>query len=103
MTSDLMKWLEKSIVFNKGTEIIGVDKDRYRRDEYGNIIDFHAYGDTDHEHGWEIGHRNPLSRDGSDTYANKFPQSIRMNRYLGARTPEEGVLSALARALAGIK
>lgn len=103
MTFDLQKWFEQWSVFSKGAEIPGADRNRFRRDEYGNIIDYYAYGDTNHEHGWEIGHRLPLSRNGSDSLDNKFPQSVRMNRYLGARTPEQGRIDALLKFLADLE
>lgn len=45
--------------------IRGRDPNTWRRDEAGNVIRHGSYGTTG-EYGWELDHRNPVSRGGTD-------------------------------------
>jgi 5-methylcytosine-specific restriction endonuclease McrA len=51
--------------WERAQTIRGRNPDTWRRDEAGNIIRYGSYGTTG-EYGWEIDHRKPVSRGGSE-------------------------------------
>lgn len=51
--------------WDRAATIRGNDPNVWRRDEMGNVIRFGSYGTTG-EYGWEIDHRNPQSKGGTD-------------------------------------
>ena len=62
----------KKIVDNawdRAKPIRGKDPEVWRRDEEGNRIRHGSYG-TQGDYGWEIDHRNPVSRGGTDNPRN---------------------------------
>jgi hypothetical protein len=56
-------------VWEKADEIRGRNAEVWRRDEEGNIIRHGSYG-TVGEYGWEIDHRNPVAKGGTDNPRN---------------------------------
>jgi len=55
--------------WDKAAPIRGRDPDTWRRDEEGNVIRWGSYG-TNGEYGWEIDHRNPVAKGGTDNPRN---------------------------------
>jgi 5-methylcytosine-specific restriction endonuclease McrA len=58
---------EKDIeaVWDRAATIRGEDPDTWRRDEHGNPIRWGSYG-THGVFGWEVDHRKPVAKGGSD-------------------------------------
>ena len=54
-----------------------------RVDAYGALIWRGGYGNTNSRFGWEIGHKNPLSRGGKDELENLQPLQWENNRRNG--------------------
>lgn len=55
--------------WDKADPIRGRNPDTWRRDEEGNIIRYASYG-TVGEYGWEVDHRNPVAKGGTDNPRN---------------------------------
>ena len=66
-------------VWEKAKAIKGLDSDVWRRDSYGNKIRRGSYG-TQGEYGWEIDHKHPKSKVGSDELSNLQPLHWEKNR-----------------------
>ena len=64
--------------------IPGKNPNLFRRDEEGNEIYKPAYG-TNGEKGWEVDHRNPQSKGGSDSRRNLRALQTGANRRKGDR------------------
>lgn len=62
----------KRAVFSKATPIRGRDPEIWGRDAAGNVIRYGSYG-TQGKYGWEIDHKKPVSRGGSDDLRNLQP------------------------------
>lgn len=56
-------------VWDTAAQVSGMDKDKYRKDVYGNIIYKASYGKNTLM-GWTIDHIKPVSRGGSDDIVN---------------------------------
>lgn len=78
-------------VWNKATPIPGRDSSIWRKDAYGSIILFEAYGNTESPFGWEIDHIVPKAEGGSDDINNLQPLQWENNR----RKADQLALSAL--------
>ena len=68
--------------WEKADPIRGRDPDVWRRDEEGNIIRWGSYG-TVGEYGWEIDHRNPVAKGGTDSPRNLRALHWQENREKG--------------------
>ena len=68
--------------WEKAAEIRGRNPDVWRRDEEGNIIRWGSYG-TMGEYGWEIDHRNPVAKSGTDSPRNLRALHWQENREKG--------------------
>jgi 5-methylcytosine-specific restriction endonuclease McrA len=66
-------------VWQKGVPIRGNDPDVWRKDTEGNRIRKGSYG-TEGEYGWEIDHKIPVSKGGSDNLRNLQPLHTEENR-----------------------
>jgi 5-methylcytosine-specific restriction endonuclease McrA len=59
--------------------IRGKDSDVWRKDKYDNKIRFGSYG-TEGEYGWELDHKYPKSKGGSEQDSNIQPLHWEENR-----------------------
>ncbi|WP_441459067.1 HNH endonuclease domain-containing protein [Burkholderia thailandensis] len=66
-------------VWEKGRSIKGKDPDLYRKDAHGNEIYKPSYGKNG-EKSWEIDHKVPVAKGGSDSMKNKQPLQTDANR-----------------------
>ncbi|TFE67032.1 hypothetical protein A7Q10_10040 [Methylacidiphilum caldifontis] len=76
-------------VWEKATPIPGKNPKVWRKDNYGNIIRFDSYG-TNGEYGWEIDHKNPKDKGGSDNLRNLQPLHWQENRKKGTKAQHKG-------------
>jgi hypothetical protein len=75
----------KDYVWNLASKIYGKsDKAHlYRKDKYDNEIHYNKYGKTSSKFGWEIDHRKPVAKDGTDHPNNLQPLQWNENRIKG--------------------
>ena len=73
-------------VWERGKKISGKDPNLYREDAAGNTIYRPSYG-KDSEMGWEVDHKNPVDRGGSDNLRNLQPLQTKENRQKGKKYP----------------
>ncbi len=73
----------KLAVWSLGRPIPGYVSTAMRYDCEGNIILFSQHGNCDSEYGWEIDHKHPKSKGGSDELWNLQPLHWRNNRRKG--------------------
>ena len=69
-------------VWEKGKTIRGKNPDAWRKDAKGNKIRRGSYG-TKGKYGWEIDHKIPKSKGGSDDLSNLQPLQTKANRKKG--------------------
>lgn len=84
----MSKFTQKQIqqVWEKGDVIPGKDPDRYRIDAYGNEIFRNSYG-KDSPMGWQVDHKHPVSKGGSDQIRNLQPLQSAENKRKGNKYP----------------
>ena len=70
---------DKDAVWAKATKIRGENPDIYRKDSEKNKIRYKSYGKTT-DLGWEIDHKTPLAKGGSDALSNKQALQWKANR-----------------------
>lgn len=75
-------------VWRKGEEIPGKNPNLYREDVCGNEMYKPAYGKTG-EKSWEIDHKKPSSKGGSDSLRNLQPLQTAQNRKKGNTYPRK--------------
>ncbi len=56
--------------WNQCRTIPNYDPNEWRYDDLGNLIRLQNYGDRQSQYGWEIDHRIPLARGGTDDRSN---------------------------------
>jgi len=66
--------------WERAATINGKDPDVWRRDETGEMIRFGSYGTVNGEYSWEIDHRKPVSKGGSDHGRNLRVLNTQANR-----------------------
>ncbi|MDP6454880.1 MAG: HNH endonuclease signature motif containing protein [SAR202 cluster bacterium] len=69
----------KTQVWQKARRVRGRNPNIWRRDSGGNIIRKQSYG-THGEFGWEIDHKKPISKGGTNGSRNLQPLHWRENR-----------------------
>lgn len=72
--------LEKESIWRKGAIVAGYDQNVFRKDACGAWMRKDRYGDTSSKFGWEIDHKQPVSRGGSDDLWNLQPLQWENNR-----------------------
>jgi len=76
-------------VWEKAKEMRGKDPDVWRKDTYGNKIRFASYG-TEGEFGWEIDHKIPKEKGGSENIRNLQPLQWEENREKSDKSQHKG-------------
>ncbi|MCH7573695.1 MAG: HNH endonuclease [Candidatus Marinimicrobia bacterium] len=66
-------------VWDKSSAVRGQNADTHRRDDTGQIIYRDSYGKTS-DMGWEIDHKNPVSKGGTDNLRNLRSLNWKSNR-----------------------
>jgi len=66
-------------VWDKGKKILGKDPDLYRRDEGNNVLYKPSYGKNS-EMGWEVDHKKPVDKGGTDNLKNLQPLQTDENK-----------------------
>ena len=72
----------KDEIWDKAKPIRGKNPETWRRDDEGNKLRKGSYGTTG-DYGWEIDHKNPKSKGGSDNLRNLRPLHWKENREKG--------------------
>ena len=78
--------LEKDRIWEKGKQIRGKNPNLYRKDDFGNEIYKPSYGKQG-EKSWEIDHKNPRSKGGTESLRNKRPLQTKTNRQKSNKYP----------------
>jgi len=66
-------------IWNKAKPMRGKNPDVWKKDKYNKKIRFGSYGTTG-EYGWEIDHKNPKDKGGSNQDRNLQPLHWKENR-----------------------
>lgn len=72
-------------MWDKAAPIRGKIPETWRRDEEGNVIRHGSYGTTG-QYGWEIDHRNPVAKGGTENPRNLRPLHWEENREKSDKT-----------------
>jgi len=72
----------KNSVWKKGEKIRGLDSNIWRKDIFGNKINFNEHGKTT-QYGWDIDHYIPKAKGGSNDIDNLFAVHYIQNRSMG--------------------
>ena len=73
-------------VWDKAKTIRGGNPDVWRKDKHDNKIRFGSYG-TQGEYGWEIDHKNPKAKGGTNNSQNLQPLHWEENREKSIKYP----------------
>jgi len=73
-------------VWEHGKKIPGKDPDLFRRDEAGNVIYGPSYG-KDSDMGWEVDHKKPIDKGGTDNLRNLQPLQSDENKEKSNKYP----------------
>ena len=71
--------------WDRAKSVRGRNPDAWRRDEEGNLIRHGSYG-NEGQYGWEVGHRNPVSKGGTDNPRNLRALQWEANREKADKT-----------------
>ena len=75
--------------WNNAHKIRGKNPEVYRRDDYGNTIFKSSYGKQS-DMGWEVDHRHPVSKGGTDSPKNLQAVQCKENRIKSDKDPYKG-------------
>ena len=70
--------------WEKASTVRRKDPDTWRKDDKRNLIRKGSYG-TQGEYGWEVDHKNPISKGGTDSLRNLQALHWEANREKGAK------------------
>ncbi len=73
-------------VWEKGEKIPGKDPNLYRQDAAGNVIYRDSYGKNS-DKGWEVDHKRPVDKGGTDNLKNLQPLQTEENREKSKKYP----------------
>jgi 5-methylcytosine-specific restriction endonuclease McrA len=73
-------------VWNKGTHIRGQNPDVHRRDVFGNPLYKPSFGKQG-EKSWQIDHKKPIAKGGTDDLRNLQPLQTAVNQEKGDKYP----------------
>ncbi|NQT55862.1 MAG: HNH endonuclease [Desulfobacteraceae bacterium] len=73
-------------VWERGKKIPGKDSVLYREDAAGNVIYRPSYGKNS-EMGWQVDHKNPVDKGGTDNLRNLQPLQTEENKEKSNRYP----------------
>ena len=76
---------DREAAWDRAATIRGKSPETWRRDELGNPMRHGSYG-TEGEFGWEIDHRNPVSKGGTDSGRNQRALNWEANRRKSDKT-----------------
>ena len=71
---------DKQSAWERAQTIRGKNPDTWRKDEMGNTMRKGSYGSVEGDYGWEIDHRKPSSKGGSDHGRNLRALNTQENR-----------------------
>lgn len=77
---------KKDDAWNNAHIVKGKNPDVYRKDDYGNMMYYSSYGKKS-EMGWEIDHKHPTSKGGTDSVRNIHAVQWEENRSKGNKYP----------------
>lgn len=77
---------QKELAWDQAQIIRGKNPNLYRCDQYGNQIYKPAYGKAG-EQGWQVDHKHPLSKGGTDNPRNLQAIQTEENRQKGVKYP----------------
>lgn len=80
---------KKDITWDNANKIKGKNPDVWRKDSEGNTIKYGSYG-TKGDYGWEIDHKHPKAKGGSDLPRNLQALHWEENRTKGDKYPYRG-------------
>ncbi len=80
---------KRNNAWNKANEVRGKDPEVWRRDKFGNLLRWGSYG-TQGEFGWEVDHRFPRAKGGTDAPKNLQAIHWEENRKKSDKYPYEG-------------
>jgi len=66
-------------IWDKGHRMRGKDPEHYRKDDLGNVMFRPSYGKLS-DMGWEVDHKNPVDKGGTDNLRNLRPLNTAANR-----------------------
>ncbi len=76
----------KDDAWNKAKVIKGKNPDVWRKDALGNVVKYGSYG-TCGQYGWEVDHKHPKSKNGTDCKRNLQVLQWKENRTKGKKYP----------------
>lgn len=79
---------EKMAAWAKARKMPGKNPDTHRKDDHGSEIYYASYGKQS-PMGWEIDHKKPVSKGGSEHPKNKRPLQWQNNRSKGSKYPHK--------------
>ena len=76
---------DREAAWDRATKVRGKNPETWRRDELGNQMRHGSYG-SQGEYGWEIDHKNPVSKGGTDNPRNLRALNSGANRWKSDKT-----------------
>lgn len=76
----------RELTWSKAKKARGMNPNLYRRDPFGNLVYKPSYGKTS-KLGWEIDHKHPKKRGGTDKPHNLQVLHWKVNREKGSKYP----------------